>query len=108
MSAQASLVYTTLPDMEQARRLGEQLVREKLAACVNMFAGMQSIYEWKCGIEHDEEVVLIAKTVPELAERVMRRIGELHPYEVPAILLLPVEKVAESYLAWLRQSTESA
>jgi len=105
MSARASLIYTTLPDMEQARELGARLVREKLAACVNMFPAMQSIYAWKGRIEHDEEVVLIAKTVPELAERVMRRIGELHPYEVPAILLLPVEKVAESYLAWLRENT---
>ncbi len=104
----AAFIYTTLPDMEQARALGEALVKERLAACVNIFPGMQSIYEWQGALSHDEEVVLIAKTVREKADAASARMAELHPYEVPAILHLPVLGVHPPYLAWMLRQTDAA
>ena len=101
----AAIIYTTLPDMEQARKLGEALVREHLAACVNMLPAMQSIYEWKGDMQHDEEVVLLAKTTRERAKALKERIAALHPYETPAILHLPVMDVNASYFTWLSQQT---
>ena len=102
---QAVFVYTTLPDMETAREMGETLVKEHLAACANIFPGMRSIYEWQGRLEFDEEVATIFKTTPERVVAVEARIAELHPYEVPAILRLPVEHVNAPYLDWLRRQT---
>ena len=102
---QALLIYSTLPGEEAARSIGETLVKERLAACVNIIPGMRSIYEWKGKLEHDAEVVLIAKTMPERADALAARLAELHPYEVPAILRLPVMEVNTAYLDWLRRQT---
>ncbi len=100
---EALLIYTTLPDEDAARRIGEALVRQRLAACVNILPAMHSIYEWQGNLEHDKEVVLIAKTTPQRADALAERLGALHPYEVPAILRLPVAAVNAAYLDWLRQ-----
>ena len=104
---QAVFVYTTLPDMETARGLAETLVKERLAACANLYPGMRSIYEWQGRLEFDEEVAAIFKTAPERAQAAEARIAALHPYEVPAILRLPVEHVNTPYLQWLRHQTEA-
>jgi len=102
--AQASFIYTTLPDDNQAHEMGKVLVREGLAACVNIIPGMQSIYIWQGKLTHDEEVVLLAKTTPQLATALMKRMAALHPYTVPAILHLPVMDVHAPYLEWMRQA----
>ncbi len=101
----ASLIYTTLPDEEAARNLGEALVKARLAACVNILSGMRSIYEWKGRLEHDEEVVMIVKTVPDRAGECMAEIALLHPYEEPAIIRIPATDVSASYLEWLHEQT---
>ncbi len=101
----ATLIYTTLPDEASARALGEAIVKARLAACVNIIPGMLAIYEWKGRLEHGEEVVLIAKTMPDRAGECMAQIALLHPYEEPAILRLPVTEVAASYLDWLHAQT---
>ncbi len=106
--AKAVFIYTTLPDMDTAREIGEALVKERLAACVNLFPGMHSIYEWQGRLEHDKEVAAIFKTTPERAEAAEARIAALHPYEVPAILRLPVEHVNAPYLDWLTRQTRPA
>ncbi len=104
----ATLIYTTLPDETAARVLGEALVKARLAACVNVIPGMLAIYEWKGRLEHGEEVVLIAKTMPDRAGECMAQMALLHPYEEPAILRLPVTEVAASYLDWLHAQTRPA
>ncbi|WP_038034584.1 divalent-cation tolerance protein CutA [Thermopetrobacter sp. TC1] len=101
----ASLIYTTLPDEEAARTLGEALVKARLAACVNIIPGMRSIYEWKGRLEHDEEVVMIVKTMPDRAGECMAEIALLHPYEEPAIIRLPATDVSASFLDWLHTQT---
>jgi periplasmic divalent cation tolerance protein len=99
------LVYTTFPDAETALRIGEELVREQLAACVNVLPGMMSVYAWKGAIERGQEVVAIVKTREGLQERVSARLKELHPYEVPIILALAVVAGHPATLAWLMAET---
>ncbi len=98
-------IYTTFAAMEQARALGENLVLEKLAACVNIFPGMVSLYEWEEQMQSENEVAMIIKTRRGKCEDAFRRIGELHPYDTPAILVLPVEHTEEAYKAWLISAT---
>ena len=102
----AVLIYTTLPEVKVAEAIGERLVREKLAACVNIWPLAHSIYEWEGEIQYDEEAAMLVKTVPERAREVAERIAELHPYEVPAILQLPLTDVNAPYLDWLRTQTK--
>ena len=101
----AVLIYTTLPDEAAARKLGEALVKERLAACVNIFPAMTSIYEWQGKLEHDSEAAMLVKTTGARAREAMRAIANLHPYEEPAILQIPVTGGAQGYLEWLARQT---
>lgn len=95
------LIYTTFPSLEDAKRVGAALVAARLAACVNMFPGMISIYEWKGAREEADEVAMIIKTRSGLADQVMAETKRLHPYEVPALLVLPTEGGSAEYCAWI-------
>lgn len=99
-------VYTTLGSVAEAERIGEVLVRERLAACVNIHPGMRSVYEWKGAVERGDEAAAFVKTRRALVEEVTARLRALHPYEVPAMLVLPIEGGNEDYLAWARGQTE--
>ena len=94
-------VYTTFAKLEDAKSVGEALVAARLAACVNIFPGMLSIYEWKGKREHAEEVAMIIKTRATLAEAVMAETKRLHPYEVPALIVLSTEGGSEDYCRWI-------
>ena len=100
-------VYITTADMQEAFKIGETLVKERLAACVNIFDGMKSIYHWEGKICNDSEAVLIAKTDKKLIERLSNRVKELHSYSCPCIVVLPVIDGNEQYLSWIRQETTS-
>jgi periplasmic divalent cation tolerance protein len=99
------LVYTTFPDADTALRTGEHLVREKLAACVNVLPGMTSVYAWKGAIERGQEAVAIVKTREGLQDRVRSALKELHPYETPIILFLAVTGGDDATLDWLMDET---
>ena len=101
------LIYTTLPSLDDAKRLGEALVAGRLAACVNMFPGMISIFEWKGARAEASEVAMIIKTRAGLAEQVMQEVKRLHPYELPALLVLPTEGGSEEYCGWIMGQTQS-
>ena len=101
----AVMVYTTFPSLAAAEAAGRTLVAEKLAGCINILPQMVSIYAWKGEIERTQEAVLIAKTRVALAERCAARIRESHPYETPALLIIPVPAGAHDYLEWLRSGT---
>lgn len=102
-------VYSTFPDDESARRVAEMLVREKLAACVNIYAPMTSVYEWQGKMETGSEVAALIKTRRALADRVIAAARPLHPYTIPCFLVLPIESGNEDYLEWARrQTTEQA
>lgn len=99
------LVYTTFADAETALAIGETLVRERLAACVNVLPGMVSVYAWKGAIERGREVVAILKTRESLAEALSAALKERHPYETPIILHLPASGADPDTAAWIMAET---
>jgi periplasmic divalent cation tolerance protein len=99
------LVLSTVPESESAR-ISETLVSERLVACVNTMP-VRSCYRWKGEICHDREELLVMKTRESLFPRVMERLRELHPYEVPEILAVPVWGGYQGYLEWVLGETSS-
>ncbi len=102
----AVFVYTTYPSIVEAEDTGRALVEQKLAACVNILPGMISHYRWQGAVERGEEVVMLIKTRASLAEDVRAVVKARHSYTTPAILVLPIESVDPTYLAWLMAETE--
>jgi periplasmic divalent cation tolerance protein len=102
----AILVYTTYPSIVEAEQAGRSLVERRLCACVNILPGMISHYGWEGANERGEEVVMIIKTLAELAESVRAAVKELHSYSTPAIFVIPIESMDKSYLDWLMAETE--
>ena len=102
---QYCLIYITTGDESEAKRIGRTLVEERLAACVN-FRPIQSIFRWEGEIEEDSEMAMLVKTRAKLADRVIERVKELHSYEVPCVLVLPIEKGNTGFLQWIDESTE--
>jgi periplasmic divalent cation tolerance protein len=101
----AVFVYTTWPTAVEAEAAGRQLVERRLAACVNILPHMISIYSWQGAVERGEEAVMIIKTRATLIGEVSDAVKELHSYETPAILVMPLESVEKSYLGWLLAET---
>jgi periplasmic divalent cation tolerance protein len=104
----AVFVYTTYPSLVEAEKAGHAIVEQRLAACINILPGMVSHYWWEGKIERGEEAVMIIKTRASLAERVRDAVKAAHPYTTPAILVIPLESVEESYLGWIMAETEKA
>jgi periplasmic divalent cation tolerance protein len=101
----AVLVYTTFPSVVEAEKVGNNLVSARLAACVNILPGMISTYRWQGVVERAEEAVMIVKTRASLAEAVRASVRATHPYDTPAIMVLPVESVDDRYFAWILDAT---
>jgi periplasmic divalent cation tolerance protein len=101
----AVFVYTTYPSVVEAEKAGNALVGSRVAACVNILPGMVSIYRWQGAIERGAEVVMIVKTRASLAEHVRASVKATHPYDTPAILVLPIESVDDRYFAWILAET---
>jgi periplasmic divalent cation tolerance protein len=104
----ARLIYVTTANDAEARRIGEALVGERLAACANILAPMGSIYRWQGAVRHDTEAVLIAKTRADLVERAIARIRDLHSYTVPCVVSLPIESGNPAFLQWIDAETAPA
>lgn len=102
---QPVLIYTTFPGEAEAEEAGEALVERRLAACVNIYPGMRSVYRWQGAVERDRETGMFVKTRRALAETVMAALREVHPYEMPALLVIPVEGGSADYCAWIAEST---
>ncbi len=102
----AVLVYATFPSLEAAEKEGGALVEAGLAACVNILPGMISIYTWNGARHRDQEVVMIVKTRRALADRVIAETRSRHPYENPALLVLPVEAGSAPFLDWILGQTD--
>jgi periplasmic divalent cation tolerance protein len=104
----AVFVYTTYPSLVEAETAGRALVEQRLAACVNILPGMISHYRWEGAVERGEEVVMLIKTRASLAEAVRAKVKAGHSYSTPAILVLPIESVDQTYLGWILAETEEA
>ena len=98
--------YVTAGSRDEAARIGRALVEERLAACVNILPGMTSIYRWQGAVESAEELVVIAKTRAGMLDRLTARVKELHSYEVPCVVGVPVDGGNPDYLRWLADETE--
>jgi len=96
------VVYVTAGSAEEADRLAQSLVGERLAACVNRVKSIQSVYRWQGEVEQSDEELLIIKTHKELFPALEARVRELHSYSVPEIIALPVIAGSADYLGWLR------
>jgi periplasmic divalent cation tolerance protein len=98
------IVLSTCADREEAERIAHRLVEQQLAACVNILPGAQSIYRWQGKVESAAEMLMVIKTSADLVAEVELTIANLHSYEVPEFLVLPVYGGSHAYLAWLRDS----
>ena len=101
-------VHITVPNRATASLLARALVDERLAACVNIMDGVQSVYRWQEKVEESDEVLCLVKTRPELLDALTERVTALHPYDVPEILAFEVADGSPTYLAWLDASTRPA
>lgn len=95
------LAFSTCPDLESAQRLADALVGERLAACVNILPGMHSTYQWQGKVERSEEVQLVIKTTAERLPALAARLTQLHPYELPELVAVPVAAGLPAYLHWI-------
>jgi len=95
------IALVTAPDATVAERIVRALVGEGLAVCGNIVQGVTSIYRWRGEVHRDAEVLIILKTTGTAADRLTRRVADIHPYEVPEVLILPVESGHPPYLAWV-------
>lgn len=100
------LVSITTNTLEEAEKIAQALVEERLAACVNIAPAIISIYRWQGEIHIDSEVLLIAKSRSELFDSLAARVKDLHSYEVPEIIALPIVAGSKSYLKWIEESVQ--
>ena len=99
------LVFITASSEKEGEKIANALVKERLAACVNLIGGMKSTFRWKGQISSEQEVLLIAKTKDKLFEKLKRRVIDLHSYEVPEVIALPILAGFEKYLNWIEKET---
>ena len=99
------LVLTTLPNDADGGAFARALVNDRLAACVNLLPLMESVYRWEGRVERDSERQVIIKTTMERTAALWERVRELHPYEVPEFVVVPILDGNEAYLRWIGEST---
>ena len=104
-STDAVVVLVTAASEQQADAIATALVAERLAACVNIVSPIRSIYRWKDKVQSDTEHLMIIKTRTKLVAQVEARVKQLHSYEVPEVVALPIVAGARSYLDWVLAST---
>ncbi len=102
-----AVAFATFPDAETARTIALALVKEGIVACVNLLPGATSIYRWEGEIEEATEIVGIIKTAQDRVGDLLQRLQELHPYDVPELIVLPVVAGNADYLDWVIASTRS-
>jgi periplasmic divalent cation tolerance protein len=100
-------MLTTFPDEPTAHRVVQTLVEQRIVACGSIIPGLTSIYRWQGALETSSEVLVLFKTAtpPEVA---IAHLKDLHPYEVPEIIVLPIETALPAYLAWVRENSHTA
>ncbi len=99
------LVYITASGPEEARRIGRVLVAARLAACANVYSDISSIYWWEGEVQEDNEAVLIAKTRETLVQALCDKVREIHSYDCPCIVALPVVGGNPAFLEWIESET---
>ena len=105
MESTKLLVLTNVPERAVAEKLADMLLERKLAACVNILAPCRSVYRWKGSVQHDEEHPMLIKTTAERYADLEAAIRANHPYELPEIVAVPVERGLPAYLQWVEAET---
>ena len=98
-------VYMTAGSIEEAKSIGQILVVQNLAACVNLLENMTSIYKWEEKLEESKEVIMIAKTSKTLMPKLIETVNSLHSYDCPCILELPIQGGNPDFLSWIESQT---
>src|SRR4249920_1016166 len=100
------LVLTNLPDRAAAEKLADMLIDKRLAACCNILAPCRSVYRWKGAVQHDEEHPMLIKTTVERYPEMEKALRAGHPYELPEIVAVPIERGLPAYLEWVAAETK--
>ena len=104
MSQEILLALSTFPDAETARKISNQLVTEKFAACANILPAVESIYRWKEKIESGNETLVLFKLSENRQSAFQEKLRSLHPYEVPEIIFVPISSGLPEYLRWVTEN----
>lgn len=105
MEPEYVLVMTTLPADADPAEFARTIVEERLAACVNLLAPMESVYRWEGRIEQEPERQVVLKTSRDRVDALWERVRDLHPYDVPEFIVLPIVDGSDAYLRWIGEST---
>jgi periplasmic divalent cation tolerance protein len=105
MSGDELVVYVTVPNEDEANRLSEALVNERLAACVNVIPRIRSVYRWEGRVQTDDELLLMIKTTGDRFPELEQRVLQLHSYGTPEVIALRIERGSSDYLGWLHEAT---
>jgi len=105
--SQELIALVTAPNKDEASRIASLLVTERLAACVNIISGVESVYRWQGEVTSDTETLMIIKTTGERYLELERRVKELHSYSTPEVIAFKIERGSNAYLQWLRESTSN-
>jgi periplasmic divalent cation tolerance protein len=104
MAEKVLLALSTFPDQETARRISNELVTKKLAACANILPGVESIYRWKEKIESGNEPLVLFKLSEDRQSAFQEKLRSLHPYDVPEIIFVPISSGLPEYLRWVTEN----
>jgi periplasmic divalent cation tolerance protein len=102
--SKALVIFVTVPTRKEGKRLAMRLVQEGLAACVNIVPGIESHYRWQGRMEKSKELLLLVKSSSSHFKKLEKRIRQLHRYNVPEVLALPVAHGSKPYLSWLKNA----
>ena len=105
MESTKLLVLTNLPDRASAEKLADALIGQRVAACVNILAPCRSVYRWKGAVQREEEHPVLIKTTAERYPALEAAIRAAHPYELPEIIAVPIERGLPAYLDWVAAET---
>jgi cystathionine beta-lyase len=106
LSASNQVVFITAPSVEVGEQIARELLKQKLAACVNLLPGIRSLYTWREELQVDQEVLLVVKTRADLfSDRLVPLVQMIHPYELPEIIALPIDDGLPAYLNWIQQES---
>lgn len=106
MAEDVRLIYVTAPSRDEALKLARILVEERLAACANVLGAITSVYWWDGKLNEDAEVALIAKTRAALVDAVIDRVRQVHSYDCPCVVSLPIESGNPAFLQWIAAETQ--
>ena len=100
------VAFVTAKDVEEAQKIAEGLVQDRLVACVNVVKDIKSVFWWEGNVDKSDEVLLILKSQKSLLKKIIKKVKELHSYQLPEIIALPIIDGSKDYLKWVGESTQ--